>query len=56
MSTIRLYREDVYRTEASGLILTKEAGKKGTVITMDQSIFFPEGGGQPILSFHSVLP
>ena len=46
MSTIRLYRENVYLKEAAGCILTKEAAKKGTLITLDRSLFFPEGGGQ----------
>ena len=46
MSTIRLYRENVYLKEACGRILTKEPHKKGTLITLDRSLFFPEGGGQ----------
>ena len=46
MSTIRLYRENVYLKEAYGRILTKEPHKKGSLITLDRSLFFPEGGGQ----------
>ncbi len=46
MKAIRLYREDVYLQEAEGCITAKEAVKKGTLVTLDSSLFFPEGGGQ----------
>lgn len=46
MSTIRLYRQDVYMREAEGFITRKEAVKKGTLVCLDRSLFFPEGGGQ----------
>ena len=46
MSTIRLYRNDVYLKEAAGCITGKQAVKKGTLVTLDRSLFFPEGGGQ----------
>ncbi|MBR4410472.1 MAG: alanyl-tRNA editing protein, partial [Firmicutes bacterium] len=46
MSTIRLYRENVYLKETTGCITSKEATKKGTLVTLDRSLFFPEGGGQ----------
>lgn len=46
MSTIRLYKENVYQKEADGLITSVAAYKNKSLVTLDQSIFFPEGGGQ----------
>ena len=46
MKAIRLYREDVYLKETTGRITSAEAVKKGTLVTLDRSLFFPEGGGQ----------
>ena len=46
MSTIRLYKEDVYRKEAAARI-TSVCEKNGhALVTLDQTLFFPEGGGQ----------
>ena len=46
MSTIRLYKEDVYRKEAAAHI-TSVCEKNGhALVTLDQTLFFPEGGGQ----------
>jgi len=46
MKAIRLYREDVYLREAEGCVTSKEPVKKGTLVTLDRTLFFPEGGGQ----------
>ena len=46
MKAIRLYREDVYLKETTGRITSAEAVKKGTLVILDRSLFFPEGGGQ----------
>jgi len=46
MNTRRRFKEDVYLQETSAKItgITKEEGK--TLVTLDQTIFFPTGGGQ----------
>ena len=46
MNTRRLFKEDVYLRQANGQItnIIKEDGK--IVLTLDQTIFFPTGGGQ----------
>lgn len=46
MNTRRRFKEDVYLRETSAQItnIIKEDGK--TVVTLDQTIFFPTGGGQ----------
>ena len=47
MKTRRLFKEDVYMKEAAGIITSVSTDKNGkTVVTLDQTIFFPEGGGQ----------
>lgn len=46
MTAIRLYRQDVYLREASAHITGVQPVKKGCLVTLDQTIFFPEGGGQ----------
>ena len=42
--TTKLYREDAYRVEASATVIghSPEGG-----IILDQSLFYPQGGGQP---------
>lgn len=45
--TRRLYYEDVYKKEFHARVLECREGKKGYRIILDQSAFYPEGGGQP---------
>ena len=42
MSTIRLYQQDVYMKECTSTITSVN----GNVIQLDQTVFFPTGGGQ----------
>ena len=44
----KLYYEDPYMRKFTGLVLSCEEGKKGRyLVTLDQTAFYPEGGGQP---------
>ena len=45
--TKKLYYEDAYRTEFDAVVERCEAGKKGFQVVLDQTAFYPEGGGQP---------
>jgi len=45
--TERLYYSDSYIHEFEAEVLACEAQKKGFVIELDRTAFFPEGGGQP---------
>lgn len=46
--TRRFYYEDVYRQEFEAEVLEcRPGGKKGYWVLLDQSAFYPEGGGQP---------
>lgn len=45
--TRRLYYEDVYIREFDAKVLECRPSKKGYEILLDQSAFYPEGGGQP---------
>ena len=45
--TEKLYYEDSHLFAFSALVTGCEAGKKGWLITLDRTAFFPEGGGQP---------
>jgi alanyl-tRNA synthetase len=45
--TRRLYYEDVYQKEFTATVLECREVKKGYHILLDQSAFYPEGGGQP---------
>lgn len=44
--TIKLYDSDPMAFRFEARVLTSEETKKGYLITLDQSAFFPEGGGQ----------
>lgn len=45
--TRRLYYEDVYRTEFEAEVTACEETQKGYAVTLNQTAFYPEGGGQP---------
>lgn len=47
MQTERLYYQDAYLTEADATVLScaQEAG--GWLVTLDRTVFYPTGGGQP---------
>ena len=44
--TIKLYDSHPYETEFEATILSAEPVKKGWRIVLDQTLFFPEEGGQ----------
>ena len=44
--TIKLYDKDSHRTEFTATVLSCEEKDGKYVITLDQTVFFPEGGGQ----------
>jgi alanyl-tRNA synthetase len=45
--TRRIYYEDVYQKEFEAEVLQCRESKNGYEILLDQSAFYPEGGGQP---------
>ena len=45
--TKKLFYEDGYLTDFSALVLGCEKSEKGYEIILDQTAFYPEGGGQP---------
>lgn len=47
METRRLYYENVYIKEFEAEVLQCREGKNGYEIILDESAFYPEGGGQP---------
>ena len=46
MKTRRLFRENVYQAEGSATVASVQMLDGNTVVTLDQTIFFPTGGGQ----------
>ena len=47
MSTRRLYFESTYLFESPATILEQAEDEKGSYVVLDQTIFYPQGGGQP---------
>lgn len=47
METRRIYYEDVYQKEFDAEVIECREMKNGYQILLDQSVFYPEGGGQP---------
>ncbi len=45
--TIKLYEQDAYMKRFTATVLSCEQTKKGFAVVLDQTAFFPEGGGQP---------
>ena len=45
--TRKLYYEDVYKKEFTAKVLECGECKKGFAVILDQTAFYPEGGGQP---------
>ncbi len=45
--TEKLYYSDSHLREFTALVTSCEETKKGWLVTLDRSAFFPEGGGQP---------
>ena len=45
--TRKLYYEDVYMKEFTAKVLECREAGKGYEIVLDQTAFYPEGGGQP---------
>ena len=46
MKTKRLFKNDVYRTESNARVTSVSEKNNNLLITLDQTIFFPTGGGQ----------
>ena len=47
METIKLYYQDAFMQEFDAVVLDCTAEKKGFLVTLDRTAFYPEGGGQP---------
>ena len=43
--TRRLYYEDVYKKEFTATVVECREQKKGYAVVLDESAFYPEGGG-----------
>ena len=46
MSTVKLYDRDAYKTEFEAKVLSCEPVENGFAVVLDQTLFFPEEGGQ----------
>lgn len=47
MATQKLYEQDAHRYRFQAQVLSCEPGKHGYDVVLDQTCFYPEGGGQP---------
>ena len=47
METKKLYYDDAFLREFDACVLSCEAEKKNFAVVLDQTAFYPEGGGQP---------
>ena len=47
METRKLFYEDAYAREARAIVLACNECEGGLAVTLDQTIFYPTGGGQP---------
>src|SRR6056297_2250986 len=47
MNTQMIFYEEPYETEFTALVKRVEALKKGFRVSLDRTLFYPEGGGQP---------
>ena len=47
METVKLFYNDPFLTEFTATVLSCEEGKGGWKVVLDQTAFYPEGGGQP---------
>lgn len=47
METLRLYRQNAYERETCAVITDVTQGADALVLVLDQTVFFPAGGGQP---------
>ncbi len=47
MATERLYFADAYLQRFTAQVVARRAGPGGLAVALDQSAFYPEGGGQP---------
>lgn len=47
MRTERLFYKDSHQTTCQAKVLVCREVKKGYEILLDQTVFYPEGGGQP---------
>jgi alanyl-tRNA synthetase len=47
METIKLYYEDAFCRQFTGRVLSCEKSGSGYAVVLDQTAFYPEGGGQP---------
>ena len=45
--TKKLYYDDPFLREFTARVLSCEAVKGGFAVVLDQTVFYPEGGGQP---------